>query len=201
MDAVVMTVSLIKLWDVISDVKDLWDFFQGVSEFFKGDDLEMSGKKKKPNNYNNSNNNPGQKIKLWKELAVIDVVPDRYLSVADLKVIRSKAYSWLPERPTGDHIPNTYDEIFGCMLASKGFVLNDSKEALDMVERTGTAVHYLQIPDLDSGSENRGERGQAKLLGRNFLAAYDAVAKLRKSAYKDNKKELKDVDQWREWKS
>lgn len=137
------------------------------------------------------------KVDLWKDLAVIGIVPDQDLSKAQLKRIRDLAYMFLPGGQIGDGRPNTYVEIFGSMLKSHGFMGNDAKEAIGLIWGTGAAIHYIQIPDFDPSAENKAEKGEAKAVGKDFLKVYNAVAKARKIT----KKEAKEIDKAADWRT
>jgi hypothetical protein len=129
---------------------------------------------------------------LWKDLAVIGVVPDMYLSMSALKQLRAQSYAFLPGGQIGDGVPNTYVEIFGAMLRSHGFVDDDIKEAFSEVWNTGQAFHWSEIPDFDKGAEDKGEKNIAKGISKQFLRLYEFADKERKKMHNEEKSNLKD---------
>lgn len=161
----------------------------------------MPGKNKSRRNRNRGRNRGnrgggGNNDDLYKELALLGVVPDMFMDRAQLTKQRDLALLALPGRP-GDKRLTGFVEIFAAALVSAGFSQSDAAEAIQLLAGSGLALHWSEIMDFDPSVENAGEKLAARNFGGRFAAAYEAASALRKKVAPAKAAELKKAAAYR----
>lgn len=156
----------------------------------------MANKNKNNKNRNRNRRNGLNRALIENELAIMGMVWDTSMTTLELKTARDMARVQLPGMKLDGRIDTTVERV-QARLVSEGVHPDDAIECLRMLAGTKQCMHWSNVPDFDSRTENQNEASTAKMYGPHFAKMNANSNKLRKELAAQNKKENESAGKWR----